>query len=380
MKVVIVGGGISGLFIAYELVKRGVKDIVVVEKNYPGYGGTLRNIGCFRSSFTSMEHVILMKESIDLWLKLRDELSFELKQNGYLWLARSPESVNLFKKLSAFHRDHGVPTRVIDPDEACMIQPGLNKSLIAGGLFDPTAGRMPIIRNFVRLYLKLKSLGVVFRDQTEVYRLSTSGGKINLLHTSKGLIEGDVFVLAAGGRGTRELLSTVGIQLPLRDETRHPVITEPYADIIKPALIIDWDTPGAPYVTQTEDGGLIFARNIADEPEAPLTSHRSDSIGKTIKPIIELIPPLGRVRVLRYWIGYYETTPDHHPVYGPVPPYENLYVATGFSGHGMMMGPITGVLLADWILENKPRIKIAENLTITRFEEGRLIKEFAVVG
>lgn len=380
MRVVIVGGGISGLFVAYELVKRGVKDIVVIEKYYPGYGGTLRNIGCFRSSFTSKEHVVLMKESIKLWLKLRDELSFEIKQSGYLWIARKPETMSLFEKLSAFHREHGVPTRLVDPVEASDIQPGLNKSLIAGGLFDPTAGRMPIIRNFVKLYLKLKSQGVIFREWTEVYRLNSSGDRINSLQTSRGIIEGDVFVLAAGGRGTRELLSTVGVHVPIVDETRHPVITEPYAEIIKPALVIDWDTPGAPYVTQTEDGGLIFARNIADEPEAPLKSHRADSIGRTVKPVIELIPALRNVRILRYWIGYYEVTPDHHPIYGPVPPFENLFVAAGFSGHGMMMGPITGVLIADWILKGKPGVEVAENLAIERFKTGKLIKEFAVVG
>lgn len=380
MRVVIVGGGVSGLFTAYELLKRGIRDVVVLEERYLGSGGSTRNIGCFRSSFTSPEHVILMKKSIELWLAYREELGLQLKQTGYLWIARRRETLDVFKKLAAFHNEYGVPTRVLDRDEAARIQPGLNKGIVAGALFDPTAGRMPVLENIVKLYLKLKSLGVVFHFYTRVNRLTVSGYRVKSAITSRGEVEGDVFVIAAGGRGTRELLASANVEFPVVDETRHPVITEPYAEIIRPALIIDWDTPGAPYVTQVEHGGLIFARNISDIHEAPLTSHRVDAISATIKPLVELIPVLRHVNILRYWIGYYETTPDHHPVYGPVPPYENLYVAAGFSGHGLMMGPVTGLLIADWILSGRPSIPVAENLTIERFKTGKLVREVAIVG
>jgi sarcosine oxidase subunit beta len=380
VRVVIVGGGISGLFTAYELLKRGIRDVVVLEERYLGSGGSTRNIGCFRSSFTSPEHVILMKKSIELWLAYKEELELQLKQTGYLWIARRQETLGVFKKLAAFHNEYGVPTGVLDPDEAARIQPGLNKSIIAGALFDPTAGRMPVLENIVKLYLKLKSLGVVFHSYTRVNRLTVSGYRVKSAITSRGEVEGDVFVIAAGGRGTRELLASANVEFPVVDETRHPVITEPYAEIIRPALVIDWDTPGAPYVTQVEHGGLIFARNISDIHEAPLTSHRVDAISATIKPLVELIPVLRHVNILRYWIGYYETTPDHHPVYGPVLPYENLYVAAGFSGHGLMMGPVTGLLIADWILSGRPSIPVAENLTIERFKTGKLVREVAIVG
>jgi len=380
VRVVIVGGGVSGLFTAYELWKRGVRDIVVVEERYLGAGGSGRNVGCFRSSFTSPEHVILMKKSIELWLKYKSELGLELKQSGYLWIARKLETLEAFKKLSAFHRNYGIPTTVLSTEEAEHVQPGLNKNIITGALFDPTAGRMPIFENLVKIYLKLKVLGVIFHFYTKVVKLNSSAYRVKSAITSRGEIYGDIFIVSAGGKGTRELLATVNIELPVIDETRHPIITEPYTEIVKPSLIIDWDTPGAPYVTQTEHGGLIFARNITDIQEAPLTSHRIDAIGLTIKPIIELLPVLKYVNILRYWIGYYETTPDHHPIYGPVYPHENLYVAAGFSGHGLMMGPVTGLLIADWILNGKPSIPIAENLILERFKTGKLIKEIAIVG
>ena len=379
MKVLVVGGGISGLFVAYELVRRGVKDVTVVEENYPGSGATLRNAACFRSSFTSPEHVLLMKESIKRWFELKDEFGFELYQKGYLWVARREETLDTFRKLVEFHNKYGIPTRVLSVDEVKEIQPNINSKIITGAMFDPTAGKMKILENFTRLYLRVKGLGVKVHPYTKALKLVARGGKIVAAETNRGSLEADVFVVAAAEK-SKDILGTVGVDVPIEPVPRHPLVTEPYSDVIKPALIVDWDTPGAPYITQTAHGTLYMARDIADTPGAPIYSTRLDVMSKTTKPLSEILPFLRHVYILRYWMGYYDMTPDHHPIYGPVEPYENLYIAAGFSGHGMMMAPITGVLIADWILSGKPSIEIANNLKLERFKTGRLVKEIAVIG
>ncbi len=379
MRVLVVGAGISGLFIAYELAKRGIRQVTVVDASYPGSGATLRNLGCFRSSFTSPEHVVLMKESISEWLKLRDELGIKLEQRGYLWVARKPETVEVFKRLVGFHHDYGVPTRVMDIDEIRELEPGINYRIVAGAMFDPTAGRMPILENFVKLYLKVKSLGVRILPYTRVLKLGGDGGRVTKAVTSRGELEADVFVVAAGG-DSRKILKTVGVEVPIVDVPRHPLVTEPYLEAIKSALIIDWDTPGSPHITQNEHGSFILARDLEDTPEASIYSQRADAFSHIAKPLVELLPFLAKINVVRYWMGYYDMTPDHHPIYGPLPPYENLYIAAGFSGHGMMMGPVTGKLIASWILDRRPYIEIANNLTVERFKIGRLVKELAVIG
>ncbi|MCD6279108.1 MAG: FAD-binding oxidoreductase, partial [Desulfurococcales archaeon] len=86
------------------------------------------------------------------------------------------------------------------------------------------------------------------------------------------------------------------------------------------------------------------------------------------------------VRVMRYWMGYYVTSPDHHPIYGPVEEYENVYLACGYSGHGYMLAPVTGKLIAEWVLDGRPSIPQAERLTLRRIREGKLIEELAIVG
>jgi len=379
VKVLIVGAGISGLFIAYELAKRGVKDVTVVDRGYPGGGGTFRSAACFRASFTSREHVVLMKESISRWLRLRDELGIEVAQRGYLWVARREETVELFKKLVQFHNSLGVSTRVLSADEVVEVEPGINRDLIVGGMFDPTAGRMPLFENFVQLYTYIKSLGVRFQLYTEVYGFKASGKRVETALTSRGEIRADVFVIAAA-EGSRRILGSLNIDVPIVAEPRHAFISEPYAQTLRPALIVDWDTAGAPYVTQTSHGGFLMARNFEDEPWISIHSNRYDTFGRVLRPLAELLPFLRRVNIVRYWMGYYDTTPDHHPIYGPVEDFENLFIAAGFSGHGVMIAPATGAVVADWILRGEPSIPEAKNLTLERFKTGRLVKEVAVIG
>jgi len=379
LRILIIGAGVSGLFIAYELLKRGLREIFVLDAKTPGYGASLRNIGCFRSSFTSREHVLLMKESIAKWLEIKRDWGVFIEQRGYLWIARREDTLDVFRELAKFHNSHGVPTRVIGVDELSSREPYINTSIVKGALFDPTAGKMSVIEVFTELYIRVKKMGGIIIPHTPVEKLVSSGGVVKSAITPRGEYTADVFVVAAA-EGSRKILESIGVNVPIEPIPRHPLVTEPYAEVIKSGLVIDWDTPGSPHITQTQHGSIILARDIKDEPWTPLNSQRHDAFEKIIKPLSELYPFLRNVNVNRYWMGYYDMTPDHHPIYGLIKPFENLYIAAGFSGHGLMMAPVTGVLIADWILHGRPRISIAENLVLERFETDRLVKEIAVVG
>ncbi len=382
MKVLIVGGGISGLFIAYNLAKRGIRDIVVLEKSYLGAGSTGRCATGIRASFTSEEHVVLMRESIKLWKEyVSSDLGkhgLQFIQGGYIWLARREETVDLFKKLIALHNSFGVPTRIIDHDELKNLVPQLNTDLVVSAMFDPTAGKSYVFTTMFALFKACRELGVEIRTGVKVQKLVAKGSKVVEAITDAGTIGADVFVIAAGAE-SRDLLKTVGIEVPIKNMPRHVLVTEAFQKAFDP-LVIDWDTPGVPYIVQTVEGNFFIGRDIEEEPELSIYSQRIDFMPKALKPIAQLFPFLKHVRVLRYWIGYYVTTPDHHPIYGPFEEFENLYVATGFSGHGYMMGPITGKIIAEWILDGKPSIPQAERLQPERFKRGQLIKELAVVG
>lgn len=120
------------------------------------------------------------------------------------------------------------------------------------------------------------------------------------IETSRGSLDSDVFVVVAA-EGSKEIFSSIGINLPVEPVPKHPIVTEPYAKSLKQALIIDWDTPGSPHITQTEHGSFILARDIADSPWLPLNSHRYEVFHLIIKPLYELLPFLSFVNIERYW-------------------------------------------------------------------------------
>ena len=376
------GGGISGLFIAYTLAKMGVRDVVVLEKHYVGYGSTGRCATGIRASFTSEEHTVLMKESIRLWKEYSEgelgRYGLKFVQSGYVWLARRDESLEMFKKLVSLHNSFGVPTRIIDDVELRELVPPLNTNAVVGAMYDPMAGKSYVFTTLYALMRACRALGIDVRTGVEVEKLVVQGDRVVSAVTNVGEMRAEVYVLAAGA-GTRELLKSVGVELPTKNLPRHVLVTEAYQKAFDP-LVIDWDTPGAPYIVQSIEGNFFVGREIDEEPEQSIYSQRIDFMPKALKPLAKLFPFLKLVRVLRYWIGYYVTTPDNHPVYGPVKNFENLFVAAGFSGHGYMMGPITGRIIAEWILDGKPSIPQAEKLTLDRFERGALMKELAVIG
>ncbi len=382
MRVVIIGGGISGLSIAYHLAKRGVNDITVLEAKYIGYGSTGRCATGIRASFTSEEHIVLMRESIKMWKEFTEgelgKYGLEFEQKGYLWIARKESTLENFKTLTRIHNSYGIPTKILEPTDVCRIVPQLNVSKIVGAMIDPMAGKSYPFDTLHAFYMACRSKGVKIYTKTEALKLNTRGNRIQSVETNRGTVEGDIFVVAAGF-GTRELLKTVGIPLPLKNMPRHVLVTEAFREAFGP-LVIDYDTPGVPYIVQTKEGNFFIGREIEEEPELSIYSQRIDFMSKALRPIVDLFPFLRSLNVLRYWIGYYVTTPDNHPIYGPVEGFENLYIAAGFSGHGYMMGPITGRIIAEWILDGRPSIPQAERLTMERFRTGKLIQELAIIG
>ncbi len=383
VNVLVIGGGISGLSIAYTLARRGVRDILVVDAGYVGSGSTGRCATGIRASFSSEEHIVLMKESIELWKELSrpEELGrygLYFDQGGYVWIASKDESVELFKKLVNLHNSLGVPTRLVSPEELKEIVPPVRADDARAALYDPTAGKSYVFDTIHAYLTACRKLGVKVMAFTPVRKLVASGGRVKAAETGKGVVEADTFVVAAGS-GSRELMKSVGVDLPLKNLPRHAMITEAFKPAFKP-LVIDWDSSGAPYIVQTKEGNFIIGREVEEEPEQSLRSVRVDYVPRAVSPIARWFPWIRRIRVLRYWIGYYVTSPDHHPIYGPIYEYENVYLACGYSGHGYMLGPVTGKIIAEWMLDGRPSIPQAERLTLRRIEEGRLIEEFAIVG
>ncbi|ABN69122.1 FAD dependent oxidoreductase [Staphylothermus marinus F1] len=374
-KLLIIGAGIIGVMTAKFLVDKGFNDIVIVEKKYPGSGGTYRCATGIRASFTSLEHVELMKRSINLWPILSKQHNIPYKRGGYIWLLSRPEHVELFKKIVDFHHKHDIPTKIISPEEIREIVPTIRTDNLLAGVYDPLAGKASCFLSLLNILEYIKKKGVKVIINTPVYKLVTRNHKVVGAMTSKGVIEAEK-ILVAAGHGSKKILDTIGLDLPLENIPKHALITEAYKPLFDP-LLIDWQTSS--YIVQVLHGGFLIGANIEEKPNTPPTN-RIDYLFLAANIWTKYFPWLPYVRVLRYWTGYYVMTPDHHPVIGPVEEYENLYVATGFSGHGFMMSPAVGEAMANYILGQKQNIPYIENLSPERFTKGKLVKEIAVFG
>lgn len=372
---VIVGGGITGLFTAKQLVEAGVEGITILERNYVGSGGTFRCATGIRASFTSREHVAIMRRAIELWPKWAEDLGFQYRRDGYLWLLTREQDVELFRRAVEFQRSMGLGTRMIGPDEVIEIVPHINVEGVLAAVHDPLAGKAQVFNAVFGALARLRARGVEVLDHTEARALIPDGRRIRGVLTNRGLFEAEHVIVAAGS-GSRDLLTTAGISLPIRNVPKHALVTEAFRPAIRP-LVIDWATSS--YIVQLIHGNFYIGADIPEEPDSPALN-KFEFLRKAARVWAKYFPWLREVYVLRYWTGYYDVTPDHHPAIGPVEEFENLYVAAGFSGHGFMMAPAVAEALADHVLGRRPAVPEFESLLPGRLARGQLVKEVAVFG
>jgi len=377
-SVVIVGGGISGCAIAYTLAKKGVKDIVVIERDYLSSGATGRCGAGVRMQWGTEMNCRLAKYSIEFFERANEELDYEydieFKQGGYLIVASTEKEVNQFKKNIALQNSLGIPSRLLTPKEAKEIVPHMDETKIIAATFNPKDGHLNPFHTTQAYANAAVRLGVEIMKYTTVTGINVENGKVVGVQTDKGYISTPVVVNAAGGY-SQLIAKMVGIDLPVYSERHQILVTEPVAPMQGPMFM---SFSLNIYCQQTPHGSFIMGRGDANEPrDLRITSswHFMEEMAKTCT---ELLPPLKELRVVRQWSGLYNISPDRQPIYGPVKEVEGFYLACGFSGHGFMFGPVTGVVIAESILGETPTIPV-HMLDKDRFERGELLLEPSVV-
>jgi len=374
-EVAVIGGGVIGVLTSAALLEKGIQNIVIIEKNYPGTGGSFRCATGIRASFTSREHVEVMKRAIELWPILSSKYGIKYSRDGYLWVLTREPDVEFFKKVVEFQNSRGVPTRMIGPSQVQELVPTMRTHKIISAVHDPLAGKANCFEAVLNPLKVLRKQGVSILTRTQANKLIVENNTVKGVSTDKGVINADQVLVAAGGE-SRSLLKTIGIDLPIRNLPKHVMVTETFKPFIKP-LIIDWSTSS--YILQLLHGNFYIGADIPEQYDVE-ASNKLEFLRKAAKVWTEYFPWLREVYILRYWTGYYDMTPDHHPIIGPIKEVEGLYVAAGFSGHGFMMAPAVAEALAEYMTGGKPVVEEFENLNYERFVKGEIIKEIAVFG
>jgi sarcosine oxidase subunit beta len=373
---VIIGGGVSGCGLAYCLAKRGFRDVVVLEREYLASGATGRCGGGIRQQWSTEENTRLAMESVRLFGQLDDELGYktEFTQGGYLILAYTDEEVEQYKKNVTMQQSLGLNVRFVDIREVREIVPHLNTDGVICATYCPSDGSANPFYVTQAYAEAAKRLGVEIELYTPATEIMKKNGRISGVATPRGAIATDLVVNAAGG-DSLPLARGVGVDLPIVPNRHEIMVTEPVEPFFT-TMVISFEH--GVYFRQERRGGIIMG--YGDPEEGP-----GFDIGSSLKflrtmsqKILNLMPALHQVKVVRQWAGLYDSTPDALPILGPVDQVEGFIQVNGFSGHGFMLAPKVVDLLARFITGQELDLPI-DRLHLNRFTSGEISRDLSVV-
>jgi sarcosine oxidase subunit beta len=365
--VVIIGGGCMGTSVAYHLARRGITDVVVIEREKMlGTGSTGRNAGGVRHQFSNDANIRLSIESIGLLERFADEVGYtiDFHQDGYLFLLSSQASVETFQKNVSLQRSLGVDVQWLCADEAERLAPGLKADGVIGATFcqrDGIADPNGVTMGFAQ---SARAAGVVVERETEVTGIETTGGRIAAVTTSQGRIDTPAVVNAAGPYA-RAIGRMAGVDVPVDPYRRHIFIAafdapgSSAAPVRVPAskiMVIDFETT---FYFHREGAGLLFGMGDPKEPSTFDTTVRWDFLPEVTEAAVQRLPALAEASISHAWAGLYEMSPDANPIIGAVADLPGFFLINGFSGHGFQHSPAAGRILADVVAGRDPLFDLA---------------------
>lgn len=367
---VIIGAGISGCSIAYNLALKGVKDIIVFEKSYLTSGATGRCGAGVRAQWGTKMNCELAKASIEFFEVAKEVLDYsgdlEFKQDGYLILATTEKEDQEFSKNVVLQNSLGIPSRKLTKEEALEIVPHLDITKIISATFSPKDGHLNPFTTNDAYYQAAKRLGVKFYFHEEVLDIKVENQKIESVITTNYIVQTNNVINAAGGY-SHEVGKFAGINIPVYSEKHEILVTEPIEKIQGPMVM---SFSRNIYCQQVPHGSFIMGRSNPFVTKDHDISSGWQFLDEMAKTVTDLLPAIGELRVIRQWAGSYNMSPDRQPIIGKVDELPGFYVACGFSGHGFMFAPVTGLLLSEIILGEEPSFDIHE-LSMNRFKEKR---------
>jgi sarcosine oxidase, subunit beta len=377
--VVIIGGGVMGASAAYHLAQRGCTDIVLLEKGpFLGMEATGKCAGGIRYQFSTEINVRLSQLSLPMLERFHDELGqdIDLRWPGYLFLLDNAADLVTFRRNVAMQNRLGVASQVIAREEAQALAPLLYMDDIlaaawhAGdGLADPNG----VVQGYA---MGARRLGAKTLISVEATGIRVKGGQVTAVETPQGTIATPAVVDAAGP-WAGEVAAMAGVDLPITPLRRQIVVTTPLHGL--PAdfpFVIDFSRS---LYFHREGEGILTGQSNPDETPGFDQSVDHAWTEQHLELAAWRFPLLSQAGLLSQWAGLYEVTPDAHPVIDRLAEPAGFYVAAGFSGHGFMHGPITGLLIAELMLDGRAHSLDIHQLRFSRFAEGDLVREHNVV-
>ena len=349
VDVAVVGAGVVGLAVARELRDRG-RRVAVLERTGVGAGASGVQPGGVRQQWGTRVACRLARESVAFWREAETRLDarvpLTLRRSGYLFVARSQETLGLLAANVALQHEEGVPSRIVEPAEATELVPGLVAEAIVGGAWCAEDG----------YFDRPQAVVEAFADGLDIRRET-----VETLHAPRA----DAVVVAAGAE-TKALLATIGVDVPIEREDRYLFLSEPIRERLLEPLVV---APELAFAAKQLADGRVLASDLGARGDDAAGRERWRANVRTASDA--LLPQLTHVSYPLLVRGVYDVTPDHQPILGPVA--DGVHVAAGFSGHGFMIAPAVARIVADAV--EGVRDPVLDVLGAERFAAGRLVPE-----
>ena len=375
--VVIVGGGISGCALAYQLAKRKV-DVVLLERETLGSQSTGKCAGGVRQQFSTEDNVRVMRLSVKLLESFEQETGHpaDFRQIGYLFVFTQPQQVEDFRRnMDMWHRVGLTEARWVDPAEAAKMVTVLNVEDVLGCTYCPTDGIASPNDVTFGYAAAARRLGARLREGVEVTGIDIAAGRVQGVRTSAGDIATRL-VINCAGPWAASIGRMAGLEIPVLPYRRHIAVTDTFPAVPRNTpMTVDFHTS---LYFHPEGDGVLMGMSDRAEPPAFVTDVNWEFLEKMFEQAARRAPALAGAGVKTAWAGLYESTPDHQAILGPIAEVEGFWCAAGFSGHGFMQAPAAALLLTQLLMDKKSEIDIS-SFAFERFARGSLVTERNII-
>jgi sarcosine oxidase subunit beta len=372
-SVVIVGGGISGCAIAYFLARRGRADVLLLEARTLGSGTTSAAAGGIRAQFSTEINIRCSRLSLPFWERFEAETGapHRFGHTGYLLLATTAAEYSELARSVALQNRLGVPSRMLTPQEVQALVPALNTSDLAGASYNADDGvgtPYDALQGYIRA---AQARGVMVREHARIEAVERAAGHVTGVRLADGEFIATETVVDAAGPWSGEVGAMAGLHVPVRPFRRELYVSEPFPAIPPGPLVMDLHT--AWYYRH--EGHRILMAGIADPFSSWNTSLDRTRLPEVAARAVHRVPALARASFTGGWAGSYDISPDNHALLGSYAELRGFICACGFSGHGYMHSPATGMLVSELILEGRTTSLDISPLRPARFREGEPLME-----
>jgi sarcosine oxidase subunit beta len=375
--VVVIGGGVMGTSIGFNLVRRGAGRVVLLEKNTVCSGTSAKSSAIVRTHYTTRPTAVMALLARGIFERWADEVGGEsgFVRTGMLFVG-PPESRDRVERTLRMNQEVGIEASLIGPDEVRELSPHLRIRDGAAVVWEPRSGYgspHEVASSFARRFTEL---GGQLRQSTPATGIDTRGGRVQSVRTPRGEIATGHVVIAAGP-WARPVGRLAGLDLPVTPSRESIVTVRPTFEW-SPVHPVTGDLVNEVYL-RPETGGLILVGNTRDtivpgDPDAYEDRPGADHTTEILTRLARLMPGAASAAITGGWSGMYEVSPDWNPMMGTAAGVAGLHYAVGFSGHGFKLSPVVGILMAEQVLDGRARTVDIAPYRVERFAEGRPLR------